>query len=55
MMTIAFTKADIDYQVMSLLPNTLLLLNEPFMYFLKTDNGLQLLRYIDFKCLENFV
>jgi hypothetical protein len=50
-----FNKHEIDLQVVQLLPDTLLILNKPFISVLKTSHGLDLIQHIDSRCIEDFI
>jgi len=50
-----FNKHNIDLQVIQLLPDTLLILNKPFIQTLKTRHGLDLIQHIDSRCTEDFI
>ena len=44
MMHSTFIRNKVDYQVMTLLPNTLMILNAPFIQILKVENGMSVIR-----------
>jgi hypothetical protein len=50
-----FSNAGVDYAVIRLLPNTMLVLNLPFIQLMKENHGSLLFYAIDSNYMENFI